>query len=195
MLLDSNIFRYYCIIVYMENESFDLPASSLLTKHSSNWANPPLNLSLTDRIRTSDLGISAVPEGNYPITVPRSTNWATVSLCKFNYNGHNGAWTHDPWLIRPMLYQLSYTTISQQATRRGFEPLWVKPNCLVNNRNRPLCQRVSKSSSFFTPRRGIEPRASAWQAEMLPTTPTRMIKKSIPTQARTGDLLRVKQTS
>ena len=25
-----------------------------------------------------------------------------------------------------------------------------------------------------TPKRGIEPRASAWQAEMLPTTPYRM---------------------
>ena len=27
-----------------------------------------------------------------------------------------------------------------------------------------------------TPSRGIEPRASAWQAEMLPTTPTRIIR-------------------
>ena len=36
-----------------------------------------------------------------------------------------------------------------------------------------LCDQARDKRWQKAPRRGIEPRASAWQAEMLPTTPTR----------------------
>jgi hypothetical protein len=41
-------------------------------------------------------------------------------------DGHGGARTHDPGLIRPMLYHLSYATLSTQSEVRTRDLLRVK---------------------------------------------------------------------
>ena len=41
---------------------------------------------------------------------PQITALTWVSFAQ-KENAHNGAWTHDQWLIRPTLYQLSYASV------------------------------------------------------------------------------------
>ena len=58
------------------------------------------------------------------------------------------------------------------STPAGFEPARAEPNSLAGCRLNHSA-KVSVKIFMYPPRRGIEPRASAWQAEMLPTTPSR----------------------
>ena len=72
----------------MENPSFDLGASTLLTLRSSDWANPPYALWY------------------------KNTYVRILCVCVCVYVcAHDRDRTCDRWLIRPMLYQLSYASM------------------------------------------------------------------------------------
>ena len=100
--------------------------------------------------------------------VSRLIHWATGTYFIDSYTYHTYT------LCMNILYNTLRVKKIYDTTPAGFEPARAEPNslagCRLNHSAKVSCIKI-----FLTPRRGIEPRASAWQAEMLPTTPSRIL--------------------